>query len=142
LVLRGHLYIENELNNLLKKFIPNSAILKLNKQGFYKKLELALALDLIEKEHFDSLEYLNELRNNYAHNLKYKLSVNEINKLKELVKAINGFDWLDEEVIIGNKKGPIIDLKALIVSLHSILEQRASRIKKANPSFDLDKLKD
>ncbi|MED4616032.1 hypothetical protein [Priestia megaterium] len=140
LILRGHLYIENELNKLLEGFIPNPEILELYKRSFYNKIELALSLNLIELEHSEALLAFNELRNKYAHRLKYRISHQEIMYLKELVGKIDGLQVFNEGITINNKSNSLIDIKSIIIALRVVLRERANTIIKCeNPTFDLEK---
>lgn len=136
IILRGHLYIENELDALLEGFLPNPDVLELHRESFRRKIFLALALNLIEQNHFAALRDFNEFRNKYAHRLKYHISHQEIIEFKNSLSKINGLEVFAEEIPLGDKSNSVTDLKLIIVGLLAILKTRASGIKKCeNPVF-------
>ena len=130
LILTGHLYIEIELNRLLEKFIPNPEVLKLYKRSFFSKLELAHSLDLVDRPIFDSLAAFNELRNKFAHRLKYKMKSKEVTDIKILVGKIDGFEMFNETITVGGKSSTLIDLKSIMVALRAILRAQTKAIDK------------
>lgn len=139
LILRGHLYIENELNRLLEGFLPNPSILELYKESFRRKTDLAFALNLIQKKQYDILLLFNELRNKSAHRLKYNIAHKEIINLKNLLADLRGFEILADEIEVGGKKNAIVDLKVVIVAIHTLLNKQASTIIKCeNPNFEIE----
>ncbi|MGG3448592.1 hypothetical protein [Domibacillus aminovorans] len=144
LILRGHLYIENELNKLLEGFIPNPDILELYKERFRTKTEIASAFNLIDQNQCEMLLEFNELRNKYAHRLKYNISHQEIMELKSKLGEIEGLERLVEDIVTENKSTSVTDLKTVIAGLRTILNVKATGIKKCeDPSFhvvDLDDL--
>jgi DNA-binding MltR family transcriptional regulator len=79
-VLRGHLYVEHELENLLSKYIFN--LDKLNNKYYKQKLDMALGLGIVKKELFDGLKFLNELRNKFVHDLNFEFSEAEYIKFE------------------------------------------------------------
>ncbi|OKL37354.1 hypothetical protein [Domibacillus mangrovi] len=143
LILRGHLYIEHELNKLLEGFIPNPNILELYKERFRTKTEIAFAFNLIEQNQCEMLLEFNELRNKYAHRLKYNISHQEIMKLKSQLGEIEGLERLVEDIITENKSTSVTDLKTVIAGLRTMLNVKAAGIKKCeNPSFQVINLKE
>jgi len=141
LILRGHLYIENELNKLLENFLPNPSVLELYREGFRRKLDLALALNLIEQDHFDIICAFNEIRNKYAHRLKYRISHQEITDLKNNMSKIEGYEELAETITIGDKSSSTIDLKVVIIALRSIFSERAIGVSKCeNPTYNFEEM--
>lgn len=139
-VLRGHLYIENELNKLIDGYLPYAKTLELNKMSFYNKTKLALSLNLLDELTSNALLNLNTIRNNYAHNLKYNVSKKEITDLRISISKIPGFEIYNEEFEVDGKNNNVINLKACIVGLRSLLYQKAKCIVREFPTFDLTKL--
>jgi hypothetical protein len=136
LILRGHLYIEHELNKLLEGFIPNPDILELYKERFRTKTEIAFAFNLIDQNQYEMLLEFNDLRNKYAHRLKYNISHQEIMDLKNQLGEIEGLERLVEDIITENKSTSVTDLKTVIAGLRTILNVKATGIKKCeHPSF-------
>jgi hypothetical protein len=142
LILRGHLYIENELIDLIDGYIPNAQKLDLKKMSFYNKSKLALSLNLVDEETLKALLDLNDIRNNYAHNLRYQVSEEEIDNLRLNISKIIGFEIFNEKFVIGEKNDLVIDLKACIVGVRSLLHQKAKSVIKEEPTYDLTKLDD
>jgi len=128
LILRGHLFIDNELSNLLDGFIPNPKGLKLYSESFSRKIALALSLNLIQKNHYDALSAFNKFRNQYAHNLHYNIKSNEIKDFKDNLSKIEGLEIFANTIIVGDKISDITDLKTIIIGLKLILGERAKRI--------------
>jgi hypothetical protein len=139
IILRGHLYIENELDNLLEGFIPNPDVLELYRESFRRKIFLALSLNLIEQKHFDALLDFNDFRNKYAHRLKYHITHQEIIEFKNSLSEIDGLEMFAEDITLGDKSNSVTDLKLIIVGLLAILKTRASGIKKCeNPTYTFE----
>ena len=80
-IIRGHLYVENEIDNLLKLKLEKPQHLYDNNFMFYSKLKTALALGLIPEENKNAYIRLNKIRNNFAHNLNYELTENDFTDL-------------------------------------------------------------
>lgn len=86
IILKGHLYIENRLIELIKVKLVNPNAIKLNDLNFPTKINLANALGLIDNKKSKLLRNLNSIRNKLAHDLNFELSD------KEIKKQINYFD--------------------------------------------------
>lgn len=75
IVLRGHLYLENIIESMLKDTLEKPNEILGDRFMFMSKLNLAVAMGLISKEISNPLKYFNnKIRNRYAHNLKFELS--------------------------------------------------------------------
>lgn len=72
IILRGHLYVEHELTELMSQFLRYKQYIKMNK--FISKLELASALGAVEEEWIPALKKLNHFRNKFAHDLRYEFN--------------------------------------------------------------------
>lgn len=68
-LLKAHLYIEFELEMLIKNNVPEPQFLKLN--SFSQKKNLAFALGLIPSHEEKVIHNINLLRNDLAHNLDF-----------------------------------------------------------------------
>jgi uncharacterized protein with von Willebrand factor type A (vWA) domain len=77
-VLKGHMYIERELTNLLTETILDEKVLE--NTTFRYKLELVYSMNLITK-YYGSIKKVNDIRNNYAHKFDYEFGENEFNDL-------------------------------------------------------------
>ncbi|WP_179863349.1 hypothetical protein [Bacillus pseudomycoides] len=74
LILRGHLYIEHELERLLKIYMVEPKHILTDRFMFMNKLNLAIALGALSSSKKNSYKRLNDLRNRYVHALKFKMS--------------------------------------------------------------------
>lgn len=80
-ILRGHLYIEHELEKLLKIYMVEPQLVLTERFMFMNKINLAIALGALSLEKKNPYKKLNELRNNYVHQLKFKVSETDLNRL-------------------------------------------------------------
>ncbi|GAB1528947.1 MULTISPECIES: hypothetical protein [Brevibacillus] len=71
-ILKGHLYIEQELNLLLGKYLKHPEHLD-NRMNFSSKLNLVFALGVIESPEKVVIQRINELRNKYAHQVNFEI---------------------------------------------------------------------
>src|SRR5690554_5207536 len=82
IILKGHLLIEEILQDILEYFTKNRKYLLEINLTFYQKLYLCRSLVSFFHPHiFDSIKLLNEIRNNLAHNLEPKDFNKKIDKL-------------------------------------------------------------
>lgn len=81
IVVRGHLFLENELINLLESTFPQSDCLDPSDLRFPVKIKLIGALGLLSKESLPVYLKFNSLRNKFAHKLDMKITVKEIESL-------------------------------------------------------------
>lgn len=86
IVLRGHLYIENALEKIIKESFVKPNLLLTEKSMFSNKLSLVSALGIVPHEYTVALKYFNKIRNKFAHDLKFELEE------EELIQLINRFD--------------------------------------------------
>ncbi|KFI11124.1 hypothetical protein F0223_07010 [Vibrio coralliilyticus] len=69
-VLRAHLAIESSIDDMLHEFVPSaSRLTKGNRFSFSQKLEMCMALELLNDRMYTILKSVNTLRNSCAHNL-------------------------------------------------------------------------
>lgn len=80
-ILRGHLYIEHELEKLLKIYMVEPQLVLTDRFMFMNKINLAIALGALSLDKKMPYKRLNELRNNYVHQLKFKVSETDLNRL-------------------------------------------------------------
>ncbi|MCK4798639.1 MAG: hypothetical protein KAT05_14775 [Spirochaetes bacterium] len=97
LIIRGHLYIEYLLNEILQRTLKDPRAINIDKLGFYKKVTLLRAIGTISKEMKVYLQSFNEIRNKYAHDLKFQPDYQVAYKLaKEAQKA--GIYFKDDRI--------------------------------------------
>ncbi|MTD30148.1 hypothetical protein [Planomicrobium sp. YIM 101495] len=80
IILKAHMFIEQELYKIIEKVMVNPEALKL--KYLSEKLQLVYALGLVEKDAYASLTKLNDIRNSYAHNLNFQMGERELDYLK------------------------------------------------------------
>ncbi|MFD0960977.1 hypothetical protein [Paenibacillus chungangensis] len=83
IILKGHLYIENQLDNLLKKSLVYPEIILDKRMRFVDKTRLAVAMGLIPRPEIHPILRLNDIRNAFAHNLSYQLNERDIFKVND-----------------------------------------------------------
>jgi hypothetical protein len=105
ILLKGHLLLENLLEEVLAVFDLQKKQ-KISRLSFYEKIKLLSGTNSGNninpniKEACDLLFSLNEVRNNLAHDLNFKISESDINKI-----GINlGSEYIIKKYEIGYKK--------------------------------------
>lgn len=79
--LGAHLYIENELNKLLRKSLKYPDDLIGTKMRFIDKLRLVFAMGIIPMEEMEVMVKVNKLRNSFSHNLDYVINESIVNDI-------------------------------------------------------------
>jgi hypothetical protein len=111
LILKGHLFIENELDNL----IDNTLIkpLKISQATFSNKIELSYSLGIIDQEWLGAFRKLNSIRNKYAHDINYNFSEKDFEDLlstlskedkEEYFKDIEAEEFINDVLKALNQK--------------------------------------
>ena len=80
-ILRGHLYIEHELEKSLRLKLVEPDYILGSRFMFASKVNLAAALGLLPKDIKKIYEKLNSIRNNYAHRLDFKITDKHLNDI-------------------------------------------------------------
>lgn len=98
IILRGHLYIEHELEKMLSIHMVEPQLVLNDRFLFMNKLNLAVALGLLPLSKKNPYKKLNDLRNKYVHKLKFKMDEKELNGLvdsldKDLRKEFFDAEW-------------------------------------------------
>jgi hypothetical protein len=70
-ILRAHLIVEEEINAILEKLLPNAAVLRGARLTFFQRVRLLRAIDINPAliAGLDAAEKLNAMRNTLAHQL-------------------------------------------------------------------------
>ena len=157
-VLRGHLYLEHEIEKLLRFVLVEPDYILTNRFMFMNKVNLGVALGLIPEELAKVYEKLNRLRNNFAHKLDFKITdknlddiVSRMNEnmrsmcsisceqaLLEKVKSVISLIWMDAMFRVfqyelnnyAKELQQVNDLMMMKVNplSHEELEKRGSRV--------------
>jgi hypothetical protein len=80
-VIRGHLYVESQLIQLLEEALPDPGAIDLTRLNFPTKLDLAVALKVIKETEKRGYAGLNSLRNHLAHNIDVELRESDEKRL-------------------------------------------------------------
>lgn len=95
LVLRGHLYLEALLNQIIHRSLQYPRAIDETRQSFYAKVKLLRALGKIDQKLEKLLLTLNSLRNKIAHQLRYEITFDDAFDLARIA-AEAGIDFSDE----------------------------------------------
>ncbi|MED3038590.1 hypothetical protein P4313_26950 [Bacillus tropicus] len=121
IVLRGHLYIEHEIERLLRNHLVKPDAILSDRFMFMSKLNLAVALGLLSDDEKKPYKILNDLRNDYAHELNYKMTGKALRRLvqsmnKEIKGDIFKREW-DEKREMSDEERDLLKLKRAMLSL-------------------------
>ncbi|CJV76078.1 Uncharacterised protein [Streptococcus pneumoniae] len=108
-ILRGHLYLEHELEKSLRLELVEPDYILTNRFMFTSKVNLAVGLGLLPKSRKKIYEKLNSIRNNYAHQLDFKITEKHLNDVvscmdEEVKKRYSGSS---EKTLLENMKNVI-----------------------------------
>jgi hypothetical protein len=92
-LIKGHLYIEGSLIQLIKLGLENPDFFDPTKLNFPNKVRLACALGFIEKDEIKFLLFLNDLRNSLAHQVDKELDLNDGKRLFEMLRETKRFQF-------------------------------------------------
>jgi hypothetical protein len=85
-VLRGHLFVERVLVELISRSLKRPSVLfAKDRMSFATKVDLASAMGLLTDEYVSAFKALNNIRNEYAHSSSFDIEFGVLNGLK--------FDW-------------------------------------------------
>lgn len=132
IILRGHLYIEHEIEKLLRNYLVEPKYVLGSRSMFMNKLNLATALGLISVSKRNSYKKLNDLRNAYAHELNYKMTEEDLNKLVDSMdEDLNGDvfnkEW-NEKKEMSDEKRTLLKLKRFMLSLWVYVSQQVYKL--------------
>ena len=121
-VLKAHLYLEQVINEVIKKFTKNPEGF-LN-ETFHKKIIFLYSIGAISKDFSNRLAVINNIRNKFSHNFEYKLSLKEKTKLSKLIgprlyipKKLITFYRAEESILFATTVNNIILILKLILRL-------------------------
>ncbi|RUT27657.1 hypothetical protein EJP77_18690 [Paenibacillus zeisoli] len=82
IILRGHLYIEHELKQILEKSLAHPEMLG-DRLKFSDFTRLVFAIGALDLEYYSVINELNKFRNKFAHDLNFVFTEEHLNKLEE-----------------------------------------------------------
>lgn len=82
ITIKSHLVVENLVDRILKFSSPHPKYV-VDRMGFAQKNEILKFSSLIDERTYEKIKALNNIRNKFAHNIKYKPNFSEIKLLTE-----------------------------------------------------------
>jgi hypothetical protein len=82
LIIRSHLYTEVMLNTVIRNNFKNPE--KIIDFSYSQKIKILFALGKLDNQLYADLNQLNQLRNKFAHNLKYDIAEFDFSKFSDL----------------------------------------------------------
>ena len=145
-VLKSHLYLEQVINKVIIKFAKNPE--EFLKESFYKKIIFLYSIGVISKDFFDRISVINNIRNKFSHNFKYKLSSEEKSLLSKLIgprvnipKKLIKFYRSEESLLFSTIVANLILILRLILKIdkdlsRDILLESIERVSSKNRNRD------
>ncbi|PEY19945.1 hypothetical protein CN331_11380 [Bacillus cereus] len=97
IVLRAHLYIEYEIEKMLRNYFVEPKVFLGKNPSFISKLNLVVALGLLPKDKMNPYEKFNTLRNRYAHRLRFSITDEKLDELASSLDKELKRDFFDRE---------------------------------------------
>lgn len=86
-IIRGHLYIESSIVRLINKMPKSPNYLNVSRCDYKLKVSLGCALGVIPVELEPSLRQLGKIKNKFAHDLNYTLTIEDQNDIINCLKS-------------------------------------------------------
>ncbi|MBM7606001.1 hypothetical protein JOC75_004029 [Metabacillus crassostreae] len=80
-IIRGHLFIESKMINLIEFMLPFPEAININRMNFSTKIDLCISLGVIRKDEKECYKKFNIVRNDIAHNLDKEITEHEVDKI-------------------------------------------------------------
>ena len=119
IVLKAHLYIEAELEELLRLGTKNYKSLDL--KYFKDKLNLCYGIGLIDRDLYTVLKKFNTIRNKYGHRVDFEITETEFKEMYDLMNSEQKIEYSEELKITTMYSQETFDmrLRVLLASLYS-----------------------
>ena len=113
LVVTGHLLVEYWLDWLIKTKTPRpKRLFDSARLTFSQKLYLAESLGILSDELFEATRVLNNIRNNFSHDLDYQISKKDLNALRKFASSLSD----DEQSTVNVLSSPKEELISFCIS--------------------------
>jgi hypothetical protein len=122
ILIRGHLWIESLINQILAVHMTDSSILDIDRLGFRQKVDIAQAFGFIYPEDGRALRELNRLRNKLAHDLSAEPRESDIQNLLNVSEHPRGPDPVQN-----GQKGHPQHLGPAVITSHPGIVAQATR---------------
>lgn len=119
IVLKAHLYIEAELEELLRLGTKNYKALDL--KYFKEKLNLCYGIGLIDRDLYTVLKKFNTIRNKYGHRVEFEITETEFKEMYDLMNSEQKIEYSEDLKITTMYSQETFDmrLRVLLASLYS-----------------------
>ena len=119
IVLKAHLYIEAELEELLRLGTKNYKALDL--KYFKEKLNLCYGIGLIDKDLYTVLKKFNTIRNKYGHSMDFEITETDFKEMYDLMNSEQKGEYSEDLKIstMFSQETFDIRLRVLLASLYS-----------------------
>lgn len=119
IVLKAHLYIEAELEELLRLGTKNYKALDL--KYFKEKLNLCYGIGLIDRDLYTVLKKFNTIRNKYGHRVEFEITETEFKEIYDLMNSEQKIEYSEDLKITTMYSQETFDmrLRVLLASLYS-----------------------
>lgn len=119
IVLKAHLYIEAELEELLRLGTKNYKALDL--KYFKDKLNLCYGIGLIDRDLYTVLKKFNTIRNKYGHRVDFEITETEFKEMYDLMNSEQKIEYSEDLKITTMYSQETFDmrLRVLLASLYS-----------------------
>ncbi|MDQ0149209.1 hypothetical protein ACFO6R_06325 [Eubacterium multiforme] len=119
IVLKAHLYIEAELEELLRLGTKNYKVLHL--KYFKEKLNLCYGIGLIDKDLYTVLKKFNTIRNKYGHSVDFEITEIDFKEMYDLMNSEQKEEYSEDLKIstMFSQETFDIRLRLLLASLYS-----------------------
>ncbi|MCD2500190.1 hypothetical protein LQE93_00190 [Clostridium sp. NSJ-145] len=119
IVLKAHLYIEAELEELLRLGTKNYKALDL--KYFKEKLNLCYGIGLIDRDLYTVLTKFNTIRNKYGHKVEFEITETEFKEMYDLMNSEQKIEYSEDLKITTMYSQETFDmrLRVLLASLYS-----------------------
>lgn len=110
-VLRAHAYIEAALLDVIETHLHETSHMDWSRWSFDQKIDLAIALDLMDRSEVPAFRKVNGIRNTLAHNPAARATVGDV---QDLIDSLNSVQRsilvkaLDRELVAGHDLAPIL----------------------------------
>ncbi|MBM7577655.1 hypothetical protein [Jeotgalibacillus terrae] len=81
IVLKGHLIMENHLENLLDTILVDPSVLNYEKMYLMQKINLLAAMGVFTKKDIKAYQRFNKIRNNFAHDIDYEITSSDLDAI-------------------------------------------------------------
>lgn len=116
--MRGHLWVEKYLTDLIRGALPEPTALKMDRMGFAQKVQLSVALGVVSESDAQALRTINTIRNKLAHDLHAEPTTADIDLL---VQQITEPSVEVYRVLLDEHEGQPTDNQRLECFVHSTI---------------------